>query len=121
MSDSDLLYDVNLQQMPAEYLQARWRVEQQRSGATPETGWSDATDLELSSHALHLQGKTFPSLTGSWTIERSSLLSQPYLALELPSSQTQALITRFRRSPDGKRRQLRLYFRSGLEIELNHP
>ncbi|RYU84242.1 hypothetical protein [Hymenobacter persicinus] len=121
MSDSELLYDVNLQQLPAEYLQATWRVVDQRAGKDPEADWSDATHLELGSHALHLQGKTIPSLTGSWTIERSSLLGQPYLALELPHSNTQALITRFRRSSDGRRRLLKLYFRSGLELELTHP
>jgi|GEM_PF-815758 len=121
MPDSDLLYDVNLQQLPAEYLQATWRVVEQRTGNAPETTWTDATHLELSPDALHLQGKTFQAVTGSWSIERSSLLGQPYLALALPTSRTQALITRFRRSPDGKRRLLKLYFQSGLEMELTYP
>jgi hypothetical protein len=121
MSDSELLYDVNLQQLPAEYLQTTWRVVEQRAGSAPETDWADATHLELGHQALLLQGKTIPSLTGSWAIERSSLLGQPYLTLELPTSHTQALITRFRRSPDGRRRLLKLYFRSGLEMELTHP
>lgn len=59
--------------------------------------------------------------TGSWAVLRDELLSRPYLALNLLADETRALITRLRRSPDGQRSLLNLYFASGMEMVLENP
>ncbi len=50
---------------------------------------------------------------------RDELLNRPYLRFELPTEEARALVTRLRRSADGLRSQLNLYFASGMELQLN--
>lgn len=117
----DLFFDFNLQTLTAELLCVAWRVVGMRSGNRPEPGWTDAEQVRLSPDGVHLAMPNNTELAGTWAMERSSLVSQPYLVLELAHGTSYALITRMRRSHDGARRLLTLYFQSGLEIELTHP
>jgi hypothetical protein len=52
-------------------------------------------------------------------VQRDDILSRPYLRFDLPAEKTRALVTRLRRSPDGLRSQLHLYFASGMEMQLD--
>ncbi|AYA36726.1 hypothetical protein D3Y59_06445 [Hymenobacter oligotrophus] len=118
----DLYYDLNLQTLTPEPLCVGWRVVSRRDGRRPEPGWAEAEQVLLSAEALHLATQSGGTqLAGTWSLERSSFLSQPYLVMQLAHGTSQALITRMRRSHDGARRLLTLYFQSGLEIELTHP
>jgi hypothetical protein len=54
-------------------------------------------------------------------VQRDELLNRPYLSLNLPSEDLRALVTRLRRTTDGARAQLNLYFSSGLEMQLDRP
>ncbi|TDN36057.1 hypothetical protein E4631_03770 [Hymenobacter sp. UV11] len=118
---SPYLLDVNLQHAPDEYLAGKWRVESRvLSQADPTTPLAQATFVDL--QAGHLRLETATTLTtGNWSVERDSLLSRPYLQLQLGLEQVVALVTRLRRSADGHYRTLVLYFQSGLELFLVHP
>ncbi len=115
------LVDLNLQHIPDPYLTGSWRVtERVLNHADPTSALATATHVHLHEGTLRLDTPT-DSQTGRWQVERDSLLSRPYLLLELAQEQTTALITRLRRSLDGEYRTLVLYFQSGLELILTHP
>lgn len=118
---NQLLLDVNLQQVPDPYLRGSWRVvDRVLSQADPADPLAQATALHLEESGLRLDTPTAPA-TGQWSVERDSLLSRPYLQLQLATESVSALITRLRRSADGAYRTLVLYFQSGLELFLVHP
>lgn len=118
---SDLLLDVNLQQVPDDYLAGAWRVAHRvLNRADPASALAQATDLVLGGQQLELQAPTYYE-TGSWAVQRDELLNRPYLRLNLPSEEMRALVTRLRRTIDGSRSQLNLYFSSGLEMQLDRP
>ncbi|KAJ8604040.1 hypothetical protein MRB53_041966 [Persea americana] len=117
---SDLLFDVNLQQVPDDYLAGAWRIAHRvLNRADPASALAQATNLDLGSQ-LVLEA---PSLTerGSWDVQRDELLNRPYLRLNFPTEELRALVTRLRRTADGARSQLNLYFSSGLEMQLDRP
>jgi len=118
---SDLLLDINLQQVPDDYLAGAWRVAHRViNRADPASPLAMATSLVLSDEELQL---CTPSLneTGSWTVQRDELLNRPYLRLNFSAEELRALVTRLRRTTDGARSQLNLYFSSGLEMQLDRP
>lgn len=118
---SQFLLDVNLQQVPDQYLTGTWRVaDRVLNRADPQTPLAQATHLALHPGRLHLQTPTAPA-TGQWSVLRDDLLNRPYLQLVLGHEVVAALITRLRRSTDGHYRTLVLYFQSGLELFLTHP
>ena len=118
---NQLLLDVNLQQVPDPYLHGSWRVvDRVLSQADPAGPLAQATFLHLQEGFLQLDTLTAPA-TGQWSVERDSLLSRPYLQLQLASEKVIALVTRLRRSVDGAYRTLVLYFQSGLELFLIYP
>ena len=117
---SDLLLDINLQQLPDDYFGGEWqvanRVLNQNSPASP---------LALAHRLLLTPGQVEarpvpPGLShvGHWSVTRDEILNRPYLSFELPNEATRALVTRLRRSADGVRSQLNLYFASGMELQL---
>ena len=118
---SDLLLDVNLQQLPDSYLAGAWRVAHRvLNRASPDSSLAQATGLVLDDQFLQLQAPT-QNENGSWTVLRDELLNRPYLRLSLNAEELRALVTRLRRTPDGARSQLNLYFSSGLEMQLDRP
>ncbi len=118
---SDLLLDVNLQQVPDTYLTGAWRVAHRVvNRADPASALAQATSLLLSDNLLELQAPTM-SETGRWDVQRDELLNRPYLRLSFVAEETRALVTRLRRTADGTRSQLNLYFSSGLEMQLDRP
>jgi len=115
------LLDVNLQQVPDPYLHGSWRVvDRVLSQADPATPLAQATFLHLHDGHWQLDTPMAPA-TGQWSVERDSLLSRPYLQLQLATENVTALVTRLRRSADGMYRTLVLYFQSGLELFLVYP
>ncbi|MFD1872375.1 hypothetical protein [Hymenobacter bucti] len=115
------LLDVNLQQVPDSYLHGSWQVvDRVLSQADPATPLAQATFLHLQDGFWQLDTPAAPA-TGQWSVERDSLLSRPYLQLQLSTESVTALVTRLRRSADGMYRTLALYFQSGLELFLVHP
>ena len=118
---SDLLLDINLQQVPDAFLAGAWRVVHRViNRADPDSALAQATNLLLSDELLQLQAPTL-SETGSWAVTRDELLNRPYLRLNFPTEELRALVTRLRRTSDGARSQLNLYFSSGLEMQLDRP
>lgn len=120
---SDLLLDVNLQQLPDDYLAGNWRVAHRVLNRTdPGSPLAQATRLVLEGEALEVQAPE-QNETGRWAVQRDELLNRPYLRLNLAESaeETRALVTRLRRTPDGERSQLNLYFSSGMEMQLDRP
>jgi len=118
---SDLLLDINLQQVPDSYLAGSWRVAHRVvNRADPASALAQATSLLLSEELLQLQAP-LASETGSWAVQRDELLNRPYLRLNFPTEEMRALVTRLRRTTDGARSQLNLYFSSGLEMQLDRP
>jgi hypothetical protein len=118
---SDLLLDVNLQQVPDGFLAGAWRIAHRVLNRTsPDSSLAVATALVLDDQSLQLQAPT-QNEVGSWAVQRDELLNRPYLRLNLPAEETRALVTRLRRTPDGARSQLNLYFSSGLEMQLDRP
>lgn len=116
-----LLLDVNLQQVPDHYLAGTWRVvDRALSQANPTTPLAQATMLYLDDGRLRVDTAS-EAESGQWAVMRDSLLSRPYLQLQLPTEQTSALITRLRRSTDGHQRALTLYFQSGMELQMVQP
>lgn len=122
---SDLLLDVNLQQMPDAYLAGDWRVASRVLNRTdPGSPLAQASRLVLSGEQRQMQVQApepAQNATGRWAVLRDELLNRPYLALTLLADDTRALITRLRRSPDGQRSLLNLYFASGMEMLLECP
>jgi hypothetical protein len=117
---SDILLDINLQQVPDSYLAGAWRVAHRVvNRADPASALAQATSLVLSDE-LQLQAPSL-SETGSWAVQRDELLNRPYLRLNFPTEEMRALVTRLRRTADGARSQLNLYFSSGLEMQLDRP
>ncbi|OUJ71380.1 hypothetical protein [Hymenobacter crusticola] len=114
-------FDVNLQQLPDHYLTGNWRVADRVLNRTdPNSALAQATTLRLSDVTLEVQ--TVDEVEqGRWQIQRDELLRRPYLELQLAQETTRALITRLRRSTDGLRSQLTLYFMSGMELLLLQP
>ncbi|AMR25771.1 hypothetical protein A0257_00815 [Hymenobacter psoromatis] len=118
---SDLLLDINLQQVPDAYLAGAWRVAHRViNRADPDSALAQATSLLLSKELLELQSPTLSEI-GSWAVQRDELLNRPYLSLNFLTEETRALVTRLRRTSDGARSQLNLYFSSGLEMQLDRP
>lgn len=118
---SDLLLDINLQQVPDSYLAGAWRVAHRVvNRADPASPLAQATNLLLADELLQLHAPSH-SATGSWAVQRDELLNRPYLRLNFPEEETRALVTRLRRTTDGARSQLNLYFSSGLEMQLDRP
>lgn len=115
---TDLLLDVNLQQVPDQYLTGTWRVaERVLSQANPTTALAQATELQLEPGTLGVITPT-QRAAGQWSVNRDSLLSRPYLALNTTDEDAIALVTRLRRSPDGQQSALTLYFQTGMELHL---
>lgn len=118
---SDLLFDVNLQQVPDDYLAGAWRIAHRvLNRADPASALAQATNLDLGRGELVLEAPSHTE-TGSWDVQRDELLNRPYLRLNFPSEELRALVTRLRRTADGARSQLNLYFSSGLEMQLDRP
>ncbi|WP_149866999.1 hypothetical protein [Solirubrum puertoriconensis] len=117
---SDLLFDINLQQLPDEYLTGAWRVTDKVLNRTdPNSPLAQATCVHLQPNTLQLEGQQ--QLPGSWSVQRDEMLNRPYLEIEVAQEKTRALITRLRRSADGLSSQLNLYFLSGMEMLLTQP
>ncbi len=118
---SDSLLDINLQQVPDAYLAGAWRVAHRvLNRANPDSALALATSLLLSDKLLQLEAPALNE-TGSWDVQRDELLNRPYLRLNFSAEETRALVTRLRRTADGTRSQLNLYFSSGLEMQLDRP
>lgn len=121
VSMSEPLFDVNLQQLPDEYLTGNWRVaDRVLSRTDPGTALARAEHFQLQPGRVEVQAPGVRD-DGRWQVQRDSLLNRPYLELLLGQEQTRALITRLRRSRDGSTSQLNLYFQSGMEMQLTRP
>lgn len=119
---TDLLFDVNLQQLPDEFLTGAWHVADRVLNQTdPASPLAQATELRLEPGHLQLQAADTPAQSGQWSVQRDTLLQRPYLEIQLAEERTRALITRLRRSADGLKSQLNLYFLSGMEVQLTQP
>jgi hypothetical protein len=115
------LFDVNLQQLPDEYLTGNWCVTSRvLNGGDPASTLAQATHLSLQTGTVQVQTLGEQD-SGHWLVQRDDLLSRPYLELQLLEEETRALITRLRRSADGLQSQLSLYFQSGMELLLARP
>ncbi|WP_223649898.1 hypothetical protein [Hymenobacter psoromatis] len=118
---SDLLLDINLQQVPDAYLSGAWRVVHRViNRADPTSLLAQATGILLGEQELRLEAPALNE-TGYWAVQRDELLNRPYLSLSFPTEDLRALVTRLRRTADGARSQLNLYFSSGLEMQLDRP
>ena len=118
---TDLLFDVNLQQLPDEFLMGCWQVAERVLNQTNSNSTlAQASQFCLESGHLQLQGGAQPH-EGQWSVQRDALLQRPYLEVQLAEERTRALITRLRRSADGLKSQLNLYFLSGMELQLTQP
>lgn len=118
---SKTLFDINLQEMPDDYLNGEWCVEDRvLNRNNPDSPLARATKLSLQPGKLQVHALDAEN-SGQWSMERDSLLNRPYLELQLLQEETRALITRLRRSTDGLQSQLNLYFQSGMEIQLARP
>lgn len=119
---SDLLFDVNLQQLPDDFLTGAWRVADRVLNRTdPDSTLAQATQLLLEPGQLQLLAGGQQLQAGQWSVQRDALLQRPYLDIQLAEEHTRALITRLRRSADGLTSQLNLYFLSGMEVQLTQP
>lgn len=117
---ADLLLDINLQQIPDAYFDGDWTVlSRVLNRNDPDSLLAQATRLVLNPGQLATHAAPDgPAETGHWAVMRDELLNRPYLRFELPTEDTRALVTRLRRSADGLRSQLSLYFASGMELQL---
>ncbi|GAB3832549.1 hypothetical protein [Hymenobacter jeollabukensis] len=119
---SDLLFDVNLQQLPDDFLTGAWHVADRVLNRTdPGSALAQATQLRLEPGHLQVQTPDASAQNGQWSVQRDALLQRPYLEIQLAEERTRALITRLRRSADGLTSQLNLYFLSGMEVLLTQP
>ncbi|WP_210515672.1 hypothetical protein [Hymenobacter terricola] len=118
---SDLLLDINLQQLPDDYFGGEWQVASRVLNRNdPDSPLAQATRLVFNPGQLEAQTESSgPGQMGRWEITRDEILNRPYLSFELPNEATRALVTRMRRSADGLRGQLNLYFASGMEMQLD--
>lgn len=117
----DILFDINLQQLPDEYLTGEWRVaDRVLNRNDPGSTLAQATHFQLQPGVMRVQAPTQQD-GGRWSVERDALLSRPYLQMQLAREDTRALVTRLRRSVDGAQSQLNLYFQSGMELQLARP
>lgn len=118
---SDLLLDVNLLQLPDDYFGGEWQVANRVLNRNdPDSPLAQATRLVLTPGRVETQTDApGPNLTGRWAVMRDDIMNRPYLSFELPEEATRALVTRLRRSADGLRSQLNLYFASGMEMQLD--
>ena len=118
---SDLLLDINLQQLPDDYLGGEWQVASRvLNHNDPGSPLALATRLVLLPGQLEAKPTPpAPSQKGQWAVMRDELMNRPYLSFELPDEATRALVTRLRRSTDGMHSQLNLYFASGMEMQLD--
>jgi hypothetical protein len=118
---SELLFDINLQQMSEELLTGEWCVtDRVLNRNRPDSSLARATQVSLQPGTVQLLAPELHD-SGQWSMERDGLLNRPYLELKLVEEETRALITRLRRSADGLHSQLSLYFQSGMEILLARP
>ncbi|WBO82852.1 hypothetical protein [Hymenobacter yonginensis] len=118
---TDILFDVNLQQIPEEFLTGDWCVaDRVLNRNAPDSSLALATRFSIRPGTVQVQAPELQD-SGQWTMERDSLLNRPYLELRMLQEETRALITRLRRSTDGLQSQLNLYFQSGMEIQLARP
>lgn len=118
---SDLLLDINLQQLPDAYFDGEWLVANRVLNRNdPGSPLAQAARLLLMPGQLEAQPPA-PGIsqTGQWAVMRDEILNRPYLNFELPNEATRALVTRMRRSADGLHSQLNLYFASGMEMQLD--
>ncbi|WP_046242352.1 hypothetical protein [Hymenobacter terrenus] len=118
---SDLLLDINLQQLPDDYLGGEWQVASRVLNRNdPASPLAQATRVILKPGQVETQASGVGvGQTGNWEVMRDEILNRPYLSFNLPNEATRALVTRLRRSADGARSQLNLYFASGMEMQLN--
>ncbi len=118
---SDLLLDINLQQLPDDYFGGEWQVANRVLNRNdPGSPLAQASRLVLKPGQIEaLPPAPGVGQTGQWAIMRDEILNRPYLNFELPNEATRALVTRLRRSADGVRSQLNLYFASGMEMQLD--
>ena len=118
---SDLLLDINLQQLPDDYFGGEWQVANRVLNQNdPRSPLAQAVRLVLAPGQLEAQPiPPGEPQTGQWAVMRDEILNRPYLSFELPDEATRALVTRLRRSADGLRSQLNLYFSSGMEMQLD--
>ena len=116
----ELLYDVNLQTLAEEHLGGYWCVVSRVLSQTdPDALLARATAFDLGTPDRLTIFATAPDgqQPGTWQVLRDTLLNRPYLAFTLAGADpTRALVTRLRRAPDGSKRQLTLYFLSGMEV-----
>lgn len=118
---AELLFDVNLQQLPDEFLNGNWRVADRVLNRTdPSSMLARAERFALQPGRVEVQALDDQD-AGRWQIQRDGLLNRPYLELILGQEQTRALVTRLRRSRNGTESQLNLYFQSGMEMQLTQP
>ncbi|WP_139924061.1 hypothetical protein [Hymenobacter sp. DG01] len=118
---SELLFDVNLQQLSDDFLTGNWRVADRVLNRTdPGTTLAQAERLQLEPGRLEIQAPGVQD-AGQWLVQRDNILNRPYLEISTGQEQTRALITRLRRSRDGSVSQLNLYFQSGMEMQLTRP
>ena len=118
---SDLLLDINLQQLPDDCFGGAWQVANRvLNRNNPDSPLAQATHLVLKPGQFETQA-TPPDVgqTGQWAVMRDEIMNRPYLSFELPDEAARALVTRLRRSADGLRSQLNLYFASGMEMQLD--
>ena len=119
---TDLLLDINLQTLPDTYLAGDWLVANRALNRNPPgSPLAQATRLVLRPDAAllaHQPAAPAPE-TGQWAVLRDELLNRPYLTFALAAEEARALVTRLRRSADGRSAQLNLYFATGMELLLN--
>ena len=120
-SMSDLLIDINLQQLPDDYFGGEWQVANRVLNSNdPDSPLALATRLVLTPGQVETTtASPGTGQSGRWAVMRDELLNRPYLNFELPNEETRALVTRLRRSVDGLHSQLNLYFTSGMEMQLD--
>ncbi|MFD1467040.1 hypothetical protein ACFQ48_02290 [Hymenobacter caeli] len=118
---TDLLLDINLQQIPDAYFDGEWAVANRVLNRNdPGSPLAQATRLVLKPGQVEAHAPAAADTqTGRWDVMRDELLNRPYLRFELPTEEARALVTRLRRSADGLRSQLNLYFASGMELQLS--
>lgn len=118
---SEVLFDVNLQELPDEFLRGNWRVADRVLNHTdPSSMLAQAELFALQPGTVEVKALGRQD-TGHWLIQRDALLNRPYLELHLGKEKTRALVTRLRRSRSGAESQLNLYFQSGMEMHLTQP
>jgi hypothetical protein len=118
---SDLLLDINLQNLTDEYFAGEWQVASRVLNSNdPGSPLAQASRLVLQPGFIKTQApEPHNNQVGQWSVLRDELLKRPYLRFELPAEHTRALVTRMRRSTDGIKSQLNLYFASGMEMQLD--